>query len=125
MRISDWSSDVCSSDLGFQCIERWRHAHITLPEGFQRQDNARRIQCLLHPIHAPAVKPNLGHRQLSNYCANVARYKCLINHFARCCPTKAITTTTVLPCSTALLRGWEARRVGNGGVRLSKSRWSP
>src|SRR3546814_2315222 len=52
MRISDWSSDVCSSDL----------------------------------------------------CANVARYKCVINHFARCCPQKAITNPNVVRCTIALRR---------------------
>src|SRR3546814_3509099 len=28
MRISDWSSDVCSSDLSFQCYWRERHAPV-------------------------------------------------------------------------------------------------
>src|SRR3546814_3005083 len=50
-------------EVGFQCIERGRHAHITLPEGFQRQDNARRIQCLLHPIHAPRSEEHTSELQ--------------------------------------------------------------
>src|SRR3546814_15827906 len=39
MRISDWSSDVCSSDLGtdVQCVERWKLERTQIWIGFYRR----------------------------------------------------------------------------------------
>src|SRR3546814_12978400 len=36
MRISDWSSDVCSSDLGRQLLELWRKKIILYEDGTPR-----------------------------------------------------------------------------------------
>src|SRR3546814_5091213 len=40
MRISDWSSDVCSSDLGLFGLKGWARSSAALPHGLRR----RRLQ---------------------------------------------------------------------------------
>src|SRR3546814_2250778 len=48
MRISDWSSDVCSSDLHFHVIGLQDHAALPSPIGMQGQDQileGKRFAC--------------------------------------------------------------------------------
>src|SRR3546814_17434739 len=44
MRISDWSSDVCSSDLARRCIDRHPHMHIVFEDQRSAVIADRRIE---------------------------------------------------------------------------------
>src|SRR3546814_15252307 len=51
MRISDWSSDVCSSDL--RQWQQWRKRHVRQAEQFgERRQIGERRHCLLTTDHA-------------------------------------------------------------------------
>src|SRR3546814_8685993 len=57
MRISDWSSDVCSSDLSLTRVERWQLPPLQrdLEFGDERQQRRRLASQDRHPIIRGAV----------------------------------------------------------------------
>src|SRR3546814_15054756 len=64
MRISDWSSDVCSSDLPAQqseCFHRGGHRNLQWDDGFLAKGEAVRLmpgEALLVPVKAPHFVQN-------------------------------------------------------------------
>src|SRR3546814_20327386 len=123
MRISDWSSDVCSSDLHVlsdqsgQILEWPRHHHQRaarvggcLPETLvRRQDRALHAWRELHGL---LLVENLRQRRDRNVGAPADR---LSSHPAG--PSQ--------PCDARLPPTSEARRVGKEWVRTCRSGWSP
>src|SRR3546814_12319322 len=120
MRISDWSSDVCSSDL----VDRGEEYRVLVQaerEGRQTQADLERINVrsrtgMLVPLSAVVtLREVAGPRQL--------------NRFNK---LRAITLTAALAPGYSLGEALhfledqrsEARRVGREGVRTGRYRWS-
>src|SRR3546814_18227115 len=102
MRISDWSSDVCSSDLRFGAVP----AH---PDRGHEAGVCRLVPlCLRSAQHAAYARANAG-RQLPGQ------------------PGQAYTAGPgLLPCGgPSACRRSEERRVGKECVSTCRSRWSP
>src|SRR3546814_7882378 len=55
MRISDWSSDVCSSDLGFNCVSRHIVHHV-------EQGEASVVHIFLHASETKTFHSRLASR---------------------------------------------------------------
>src|SRR3546814_19741357 len=100
MRISDWSSDVCSSDLALQILQR---VHILQELRLAAQDEGAALAAL---AAAPACQPALDHPlgELVELCALLLQ---LLQHLL-----------------LGLLRT-EGSRVGKACVRKCSSRCSP
>src|SRR3546814_6658286 len=64
MRISDWSSDVCSSDLG-SCRARAPAAHVRL--------DTERTSCLLDPLGPCAQSTRSEERRVGKECVSTCR----------------------------------------------------
>src|SRR3546814_7394211 len=100
MRISDWSSDVCSSDL--QPLERAEDEMWTGPTAVPEHVAADPIEIVRHPTFEQVVdhtivvpeENEVVHERMDAHCVEV------------------------LPRS-------EGRRVGKGCVSTCRSRWSP
>src|SRR3546814_8908979 len=58
MRISDWSSDVCSSDLGKDHSQR---ADICVRAAWAEPSVCRQLAC--HPLALPSMEPQLSRAQ--------------------------------------------------------------
>src|SRR3546814_17711639 len=101
MRISDWSSDVCSSDLPSKVMKKMTVSTATL--GFPRIGTRRELKFALESFWA-------GKSSLADLQTAAAGLR--VVHWAR---QKALG---------AAIRS-EARRVGNEGVSQCRSRWSP
>src|SRR3546814_14508459 len=99
MRISDWSSDVCSSDLLFDRLNVLRLHALAV---FAQHDGGR------HALHLPHRRSGDGHLLPDFVIAGVA-------FVARACWP---TTCTISPRS-------EERRVGKECVSTCRSRLSP
>src|SRR3546814_17641386 len=95
MRISDWSSDVCSSDLQ-------QHLHRTGRAVWQRQ--------LVHFTESQLLE--LG-------CGFLARRQHTATYLARCSRSLLQNRSTVVNNRS------EERRVGKECVSTCRSRWSP
>src|SRR3546814_20609745 len=97
MRISDWSSDVCSSDLQSIVPERLRAGEkLEKPERKQKQRTQREGQGLFPNALSTALRQFQRHRNNGRSCD--------IN----CQPSRS-----------------EERRVGKECVSTCRSRWSP
>src|SRR3546814_18295438 len=106
MRISDWSSDVCSSDLGLRAmhdqahrihpvaIDQCVHAHERAGLKTQQMVVERGITAADRLEAIEEIQSSLGHRQLIGE----------------------------LPLTTKVVRSEESR-VGKGGVNSCRSRW--
>src|SRR3546814_19376121 len=95
MRISDWSSDVCSSDLALaQALPLHPMSQALLPDAVQR-----RLACLLLILLPVST---IGEAT-----------------------AVAIQHVTFLMIAAWLVARSEERRVGKEGVRTCRSRWSP
>src|SRR3546814_4151822 len=79
MRISDWSSDVCSSDLGGDAGQ-FRGAEGTLVEG-RGSTGALDIQMRHHAVLRPGQLGHMGHRKFS--CCVTEREAVFWNRQAR------------------------------------------
>src|SRR3546814_11015957 len=101
MRISDWSSDVCSSDLGRQA------AHFTAHDGL-RGIGEKRCQLL---ARARAYVPRVSSIELTNRVHVLEQRK------------PRLERSAVAFCG-AVQRRSEERRVGKEGVRTCRSRWA-
>src|SRR3546814_17791283 len=115
MRISDWSSDVCSSDLRIQ--ERMLETDIDrlpaerlLESGSLFHEELIRM-CGNPFLHMSLVRVNRM-RRLLEYRANPDRQRLVVQ------------CTEHLEILDALDRP-EERRVGKEGVRKCRARWSP
>src|SRR3546814_13332020 len=120
MRISDWSSDVCSSDLARQREEVraetfGRRAPFGIALG--QQHRRRRIdQCVEPALPRPACL-KLGEQRLAlRQRGRVAR-----DHRHHVAPPGELD----LPDQRLARVRSEERRVGKGGVSTCRSRWSP
>src|SRR3546814_11050451 len=101
MRISDWSSDVCSSDL-------WRRRECPLNGGHIVVDRASVVEELqLGQLGNALGLPRPVDR------AGDAHQRCRIRY------------RTVAPQERAGARRSEERRGGKVGVRTCRSRWEP
>src|SRR3546814_17219607 len=105
MRISDWSSDVCSSDLAFLCDAHGRD-HLTVAELALDADGrflAQRVQTI----------------------ANMGAY---LSTFAPCVPTYLYATLLAGQSPTPALhchvKRSEERRLGQECIRTCTPRWS-
>src|SRR3546814_20076898 len=109
MRISDWSSDVCSSDLGRAALQQ------------QRNDGACKHGG--SPLHAlPWMRVSrqgcFVHGFLPEDCLTDASGS---SETARRCPSSLTSDTWV----GLILARSEERRVGKEGVSTCRYRWSP
>src|SRR3546814_15348077 len=100
MRISDWSSDVCSSDLQREdLLQHWQTRAVDrLLVGEIAGVAARRIK------PADIVVQQIGQRRVPDHRAGCGD-----------------------PCAVGFagqMRRSEARRVGKDGVRTGRARWS-
>src|SRR3546814_17586620 len=98
MRISDWSSDVCSSDLVF----------AGLPRGNEPLD-ARQIPDIRGDRNSPDLPDRLGVRS------------CLVDPIGH---EKQLDLANLLPGTCDQIRS-EERRVGKECVSTCRYRWSP
>src|SRR3546814_12351992 len=103
MRISDWSSDVCSSDLGFECIDI-----LDLRIG--------RRQLI------PALVQNRGGKILGGRKALSVFLRChyLVEQRAWHCRAGLVVLRIVLQHVRS-----EERRVGKECFSTCRTRWSP
>src|SRR3546814_12071807 len=114
MRISDWSSDVCSSDLHEDIGKQDRAVETETPDRLQRHFG-RRLG-----IVAELEEPALGlpqraiFGQIASGLAHQPQCGPLLLHPAQCCQ-QALRWS---------LRS-EKRRVGKWCVMTLKSRWAP
>src|SRR3546814_19644370 len=95
MRISDWSSDVCSSDLDGEKFQAFR---IRFSSGFK-------------VVALPSVPRALRGKQGIFICDEAAFHKNLAE--------------VLKAAMAFLIWRSEERRVGKEGVSTSRSRWSP
>src|SRR3546814_14248814 len=110
MRISDWSSDVCSSDLQIQPkLETFHPAFFLL-----RQLGMHQAATCRHPLHAAIL-------QQAFVAAAVTMTHTAIYHVGN--GLKA-AMGMIRKASDIVLRS-EERRVGKGCVRTCRSRRSP
>src|SRR3546814_12372582 len=123
MRISDWSSDVCSSDLALRpsepfapfvgvlklCMEAPLNvkAAINLSDDFQR--NGRPCFKLMPTLVGSDTAPDLDRPGLTNRSDEV----------------HALHTAPTLLADAFFATRSEARRVGKGWVSTCRSGWSP
>src|SRR3546814_4658554 len=88
MRISDWSSDVCSSDLGGRA-RQWRLARLLparwedLAAALRLSDRRRGVRCGLCPRHC--ARPELlgrrsEERRVGKECVSTCRSRWSPNH---------------------------------------------
>src|SRR3546814_19668684 len=103
MRISDWSSDVCSSDLGL--------LHVVLVQSFQRGN--------LKFQSGRRGGVGAGDRRKKRQVPSVVR-----PHAKRRRPTDQCCVKGHLARHTGRLRS-EGRRVGKECVRTGSHRWTP
>src|SRR3546814_17660934 len=79
MRISDWSSDVCSSDLLRPCAGRSRHGAMGIGSSLRRQDRqqvARRSACRTHQrrtVGQRAGQARSEERRVGKECVRTCR----------------------------------------------------
>src|SRR3546814_18594157 len=95
MRISDWSSDVCSSDLTKECAKREREVAKTYQNMFQGMGFKQPNFIIINHQHHSTGKP-------------------VIHPIIRPKPSKA-----------SVHERSEERRVGKECVSTCRSRWSP
>src|SRR3546814_20086881 len=105
MRISDWSSDVCSSDLSTRCASATaRSSCATTASGYRGRRPLRRSRCAATLPASPAISasplPPAAIRQAST---------------SPSCSTRATESSTRS----------EERRVGKEGVSTCRYRLSP
>src|SRR3546814_15636247 len=99
MRISDWSSDVCSSDLVLQ----------SMPEVYAV--GAQALSVILYALHHVRIRPtNLRHYERSAGHRNDLR---------------SVSERRVVESKTRCATRSEERRVGKECVSTCRSRWSP
>src|SRR3546814_3890167 len=147
MRISDWSSDVCSSDLGGNCLGNYS-AQGWVPAAFKMpKPSARRLQVLLqarHQLHqvarpqarielelqdvlpaVPAGRGRAGQREEVGAAGDAADGAALHGGGA---DLGVAQHAEQLAEALDLLfhpRRSEERRVGKECVSTCRSRWSP
>src|SRR3546814_11893559 len=108
MRISDWSSDVCSSDLARATSERQEAKYLNSPAA-DHFDKGR----LLFNLHRAAP------------AARTAQRLVLVEGYFDVIALDSVgIVETVAPMGTALTRS-EERRGGKECVSTCRSRWSP
>src|SRR3546814_5137607 len=103
MRISDWSSDVCSSDLFIGKGARWM-----IERGFQAADA---------PLSADRLEPL--------FARFLARYEAHIADESRPFPGVVAALETLRGEGAKLVVRSEERRVGKERGSTCRSRWSP
>src|SRR3546814_18090598 len=102
MRISDWSSDVCSSDLD------WTPVQMALASAAMDDPAAPAVERPERPDYAGPFDPDFRYEDLSKEAlVRLVREYALIVHLL-----------------DRSMRS-EKRRVGNECVRKCRSRWSP
>src|SRR3546814_20312899 len=109
MRISDWSSDVCSSDLGKGMFQR-----VDDEFGYDQPQADRDIG-----MHGAAVR---GHRD--RYPIMIVDHRCA-EAFAKLGEITAQFNIAQARCRELLLERSEERRVGKECVSTCRSRWAP
>src|SRR3546814_11791928 len=105
MRISDWSSDVCSSDLDLQ---RSRDLVAVRHPGLDRADPARHPAAVLRAAH-PRASTIRGRHAVNAHSARISRHA---------------AADQVAVMRAPAVRS-EERRVGKEFVSTCRSRWSP
>src|SRR3546814_4172919 len=118
MRISDWSSDVCSSDLVGALPElRLRlHVHLIVPAEESEIVDVERPERALHrfvdgvhrhlerprllPIHQHPVARNLGHQRRSEEHTSELQSLMRISYAVFCLKQKRIITSTNISSHT-------------------------
>src|SRR3546814_11052110 len=112
MRISDWSSDVCSSDLLAQQLAADGHDRMRIPFS----DLLRRANGFAHePIRL------IGRKIM----AQIAKEFPLEDLYAMAEPKRLRGANVMLQQSLELQIRSEERRVGKECVSTCRSRWSP
>src|SRR3546814_19815882 len=114
MRISDWSSDVCSSDLP----ERARLRALRLNMGKTHGIRLRRSP----PIRAPK---KAGRKLASAAAAIPGSLRILFDTDVRGSVADDVSGGERSPCSATIGGRSEERRVGKEGDSTCRSRWSP
>src|SRR3546814_15488234 len=102
MRISDWSSDVCSSDLNYS-------GSVTTPK----------IGLIYSPNNAVDLKFSWGRSFKAPTLASIYQ-----TQYAYLLPLTYFGRSDAAPDESALYRS-EERRVGKECVSTCRSRWSP
>src|SRR3546814_18207682 len=114
MRISDWSSDVCSSDLNTSYIDE-RPARLDIDVARRGQHDQGQASGFALDMGSRAMDPGGIFRSFHDQGA----------------ASESITATgrkrknTVSPAALRCEHRTEKRRVGTAGVSTCKTRWSP
>src|SRR3546814_15358083 len=124
MRISDWSSDVCSSDLGRGVDRRLESKRVSNAVRRKLDDAASRYLARTLP------------QAYINHCAcddDVVRTDLVLNRLSRLCiryrwqdcQANRLDSAPTAPGSNSLPQRSEERRVGKGCVSTCSTRWAP
>src|SRR3546814_13647179 len=120
MRISDWSSDVCSSDLYYYSEKRWaedaalrvRALNIRRKlQGDRASDTLYAVRALAHSLAEDGRKPEAT--------------KILADVLGAWQGGATLTDAAERPVPRGRTVRSEERRVGQACVRTCRSRWSP
>src|SRR3546814_13273153 len=108
MRISDWSSDVCSSDLGFQQAGIGQFIRLGLADAALGafRDEGPEVPLFVRALNCPTLA--------ARACAGSESIQCKTSRVARNLPERARALRS---------RRSEELRVGEVGVRTSRNWW--
>src|SRR3546814_16034038 len=130
MRISDWSSDVCSSDLRRDQTRREHLVEIRRSHGFRifDRDAFREVVAFSIPIAQTIIHPG----QMAGVIVDALRRRQIILPSSsileavlrRARPQAEQLTSEVLTHGLRPATRTDERRVGNGCVSKCKSRWT-
>src|SRR3546814_5019394 len=75
MRISDWSSDVCSSDLTALCTHSWWHGLVRFrcERGGVRSGHSTQRGARAAVIHCAALRQRSEERRVGKECVSTCR----------------------------------------------------
>src|SRR3546814_11684473 len=116
MRISDWSSDVCSSDLSVLHIAPQQH-HIVLEREYTRYAGSAATAVEVGDLHALPLL-----RQVITQLRQPQRLFAI--DFLQPAQPHAIAVAGDVGTAQGFGRA-EERRVGKGGVSTCRYRWAP
>src|SRR3546814_14526212 len=123
MRISDWSSDVCSSDLRAEAAQRTTDFYLALHLGRVYFGNIGSADRLDFTVIGPAVNEV---SRIMALCSSVRRPLLMSARFADTVAGSADEAGAArLPLASVGRFGSEERRGGKEGVSTCRSRWSP
>src|SRR3546814_16306631 len=125
MRISDWSSDVCSSDLGERAGEALGEALDRVPFGVGGQRH-HHMHALAARKHREAGQPDIGEMllEIDRGLLHMAEIEPFVGVEIEHLPIELFPRRHRRRPAVEIDRSSTTRRVGKGWVITCRSRWS-